>query len=181
MKSWKPLAILGLLASAGVWAQGVSQITIGTSVPGPNFMVDGTTYTQTQVFVWPTGSKHTVQFLFSVDPTTGLTLGYQDTSGDTMRFTFSGWITNTGSLTQTNQAILSITASPDLTSIIANITISCSFFNYTHLKLLLTKNFTPISHCHYFWPIALQTHFSSSCNLCTSTSHKIYYINIINI
>jgi uncharacterized protein (TIGR03437 family) len=124
MKSWKPLAILGLLASAGVWAQGVSQITIGTSVPGPNFMVDGTTYTQTQVFVWPTGSKHTVQFLFSVDPTTGLTLGYQDTSGDTMRFTFSGWITNTGSLTQTNQAILSITASPDLTSIIANITIS---------------------------------------------------------
>jgi uncharacterized protein (TIGR03437 family) len=124
MKSWKPLAILGLLAGTGVWAQDVSQITIGTSVPGPNFMVDGTTYTQTQVFVWPTGSKHTLQFLFSVDPTTGLTLGYQDTSGDTIRYTFGGWTTNTGNLTQTNEAILSITASPDLTSIIAQITVS---------------------------------------------------------
>lgn len=121
--SWKPLAILGLVASAAVWAQGSGQITIGTSIAGPTFLVDGTSYTQSQVFLWPYGSEHTIQFLFSVDPTTGQTLNYQDDSGDTVRYLFSGWATNTGTLTESNEAILQITASPGLTSVIANISL----------------------------------------------------------
>jgi uncharacterized protein (TIGR03437 family) len=86
-------------------------------------MVDGTSYLQTQVFVWPSGSKHTLQFLFSVDPSSGLTLPYQAVAGNTERFAFSGWTTNNGTLTQSSEPILSITASPDLTSIIANLTV----------------------------------------------------------
>ena len=100
VKQFKPLALMGLLATAGAWAQGVSQISIGLTQPGATFIVDGTNYTSTQVFSWPTGSKHTIQFLLSVDPNTGLTQPFQGGSSGTVVYTFAGWTSNAGTLSQ---------------------------------------------------------------------------------
>ena len=111
MKSWKVLVFLGLLLSAGVWAQGVTQITIGTSMPGVTFLVDGTSYTSTQIFLWPLGSEHNVQFLFSVDPNTGENLGYQAVAGNTAHYAFNGWTANSGNFTENTSPIISLTAS----------------------------------------------------------------------
>ena|SRR6267154_2162385 len=82
MKRTIYLILLGLIIAAIAAAQS-SSIRIGTNLGpgiGPEFMVDGQRYNSTQVFVWPTGSKHVVQFLFSVnlqDDGTTITLPYQ--------------------------------------------------------------------------------------------------------
>src|SRR4051794_29701717 len=91
------LAIIGILACTGAWAQitpGTSTVKVGTSIEGPIFFVDGRQFTTTQTFLWPNGSKHTVQFLLSVDPLTGANLGFQFAMNDTIRYSFGGWQTN---------------------------------------------------------------------------------------
>jgi uncharacterized protein (TIGR03437 family) len=123
MKQLKSLAIMGLLASAGAWAQGVSQITIGLTQPGAAFLVDGVTYTTTQVFSWPTGSKHTVQFLYSIDPNTGAQQPFQGANSGTVEYFFTGWTDNTGALAENGVSIISISASPSLTSLLGNVTL----------------------------------------------------------
>jgi uncharacterized protein (TIGR03437 family) len=123
MKQLKSLAVIGLLASAGAWAQGVSQITVGMTQPGAAFLVDGVTYSSTQVFNWPTGSKHTLQFLYSIDPNTGLQQGFQGANSGTVEYFFTGWVDSTGALSQNGASIISITASPSLTSMIGNVTL----------------------------------------------------------
>jgi len=50
-KSLSRLAILGILACGGAWAQTVS-VQVGLSAPGPYFLVDGQPFTSTQVFQW---------------------------------------------------------------------------------------------------------------------------------
>ncbi len=124
MKQLKSLAIIGLLASAGAWAQSASQITVGLSMPGATFIVDGTYYTSTQVFSWPTGSVHILQFLDSIDPNTGATLPFQGASSGTTEYAFSGWTANTGNLSVNGASVISVTANPTLTSIIGNIAVA---------------------------------------------------------
>ena len=49
-------------------AQGQTPITIGTSVFGPRYYVDGQLSTGTQQFYWTTGSRHVLQFEIGYDP-----------------------------------------------------------------------------------------------------------------
>jgi uncharacterized protein (TIGR03437 family) len=121
-----------ILASIVASAQSVSSTIIGLSLPGPTYYVDGQAYTTQQVFLWPTGSKHIVQFLVSVDAQ-GNELPFQSFNGDIARWTFGGWKENTGLLTPAGDPAQTITADPTLTSFIGQVTVSyrvtIKFFN----------------------------------------------------
>jgi uncharacterized protein (TIGR03437 family) len=121
-----------ILASLAASAQSVSTIKIGLSIPGPTYYVDGQAYNTQQVFLWPTGSKHTVQFLVSVDAQ-GNDLSFQSFNGDVARWVFSGWLENTGLLTPASATAQTITADPSLTSLIGQVSVTyrvtIKFFN----------------------------------------------------
>src|SRR5262245_19372212 len=90
---------LALIACGSAAAQSTS-IRIGTNFISPTgdyplFVVDGTQYLTPQNFVWPIGSKHTVQFLLSTN-SDGQSLGYQSSINDTIRFSFGSWQANGG-------------------------------------------------------------------------------------
>jgi uncharacterized protein (TIGR03437 family) len=123
MKQSKWLIFLMLLVGVGVRAQTVSSVTIGLTLPGPVFIVDGQQYNTSQVFLWPQGSKHIVQFLYSVDETTGNPFPYQASNGDDTRWSFGGWTDNLGLLTA-GGPIQTVTATPSLTSIIGHVTLT---------------------------------------------------------
>src|ERR1700687_1775813 len=84
----KRLVLVALLASVCAWGQQTTSIHIGTNPNGPIFVVDGQQFTTSQVFVWPVGSRHIVQFLLSVDPVTHTVMGYQSTNYDAIRYSF---------------------------------------------------------------------------------------------
>jgi uncharacterized protein (TIGR03437 family) len=133
MKQAKWLSVLMLVVGSGAWAQSVSSVTVGLSVPGPIYIVDGQRYNTTQVFLWPQGSKHSVQFLLSIDETTDMPLGYQAANGDVARWIFGGWQDNLGDLAPAGSVFQTVTASPSLTSLIGSVTtqfkIALTFYN----------------------------------------------------
>jgi uncharacterized protein (TIGR03437 family) len=124
MKRLNQLAIIGILACSGAWAQTLSTIKIGLSMDGPAFFVDGRMFTSTQSFVWPAGSKHTLQFLLSYDAGTGAALTYQATNNDAVRYSFGGWATNGPALNPAGSTEQTITADPTITSILGSVTVS---------------------------------------------------------
>jgi uncharacterized protein (TIGR03437 family) len=121
MKRAKWLIFLMLLACGSAWAQTVSSVNISLTVPGPIFIVDGQQYNTPQTFLWPEGSKHSLQFLLSVDETTDFPLGYQAANNDVARWTFGGWTDNLGELAPSDNVFQTITATPGLTSIIGQV------------------------------------------------------------
>ena len=127
------LSVLGLVAVSEISGQGLSTIKIGASLEGPVFLVDGQRYTSTQVFVWPTGSKHAIQFLLSVDAASNSVLPYQATNYDVMRYTFGGWTYTGGSVIPSSDTQQIITATPTITAVIAQVGVSykvrIEFFN----------------------------------------------------
>jgi uncharacterized protein (TIGR03437 family) len=124
MKRVIQLAFIGTLVCAGAWAQTtISTVRVGTSVEGPIFFVDGRQYNSTQVFLWPAGSKHTVQFLLSVNTETGDTLAYQYSGNGTVRYGFAGWKTNGPVLTPTGATEQVVTASPSITEVIGQVVV----------------------------------------------------------
>jgi len=108
-----------LLASGGVWAQTVG-VAVGLTEVGPVFYVDGQQYSNSQVFLWPVGSKHIVQFPFSVNAL-GETLAYQGGTGNTAEWSFSGWFDNQGFLSPTTSAVQTITVYSGLTSLTGSV------------------------------------------------------------
>jgi uncharacterized protein (TIGR03437 family) len=122
MKRAKWLILLMLLACGGAWAQPVTSVNISLSVNGPIFIVDGQQYDTPQTFLWPEGSKHSLQFLLSVDDATLTTLPYQAGNGDLVRWTFNAWSYNLPSLTPATDVNQTITATPGLTSIVGSVT-----------------------------------------------------------
>jgi uncharacterized protein (TIGR03437 family) len=115
-------ALSSLLIPSAALAQNTS-IVIGTDPTtsnGPQYIVDGTAYIATQVFVWPVGSVHTVQFPFSLD-FNGNSLPYQSQLNDTIRFTFGGWIASTANFVGGASPNVTLTADPSLTSFIATV------------------------------------------------------------
>ncbi len=120
--------LLGLSASA----QSVVSVKVGLSLAGPTFYVDGQPYVTQQVFLWPVGSKHTLQFPVSVNAQ-GTELPYQSFNGDVARWTFGGWVDNLGLLTIGTYPNQTVTAFPGLSSIIGNVTVTyqvlMQFFN----------------------------------------------------
>jgi len=119
MKRVKSLLLFMLLASGGIFAQSTG-VTVGLSQVGPVFYVDGQSYSNRQTFLWPVGSKHVVQFPFTVD-LNGNVLTYQAGTGDTAEWTFGGWIDNLGLLTPSNSPVQTITVFPGLTSLIGTV------------------------------------------------------------
>lgn len=114
-----------------------TSIQIGTNPSGPVFLVDGTAYTTTQVFEWPSGSAHVVQFLLA-QGASGTTLGYQNSTPGGTEYQFNGWVDNSGLLVGTSPNI-TITASPSLTSLIATVSalyqVNIPFYNNTSSPL----------------------------------------------
>ncbi len=94
---------------------------VGTSPSGAVFTVDGVNYVSTQTFLWPSGSKHIVQFVFSMGPDS-TTLPYQLSTDLKTEYFFSGWTANGQSLAAGTSAV-TITADPGLTSVIASLTL----------------------------------------------------------
>jgi uncharacterized protein (TIGR03437 family) len=92
---------------------------VGTTPIGATFQVDGVAYVSTQTFLWPQGSKHIIQFPFTLD-LLGNSTGFQASSDGLTRFTFSGWTANTGVVGGGNAAI-TVTADPSLTSVIGTV------------------------------------------------------------
>src|ERR1700731_3555743 len=120
MKRVKSLPLLMLLASGGIFAPTVG-VTVGLTEVGPVFYVDGQQYSNSQVFLWPVGSKHIVQFPFSVNAL-GATLGYQAGTGDTAQWSFGGWADNLGLLIPAGAPVQTITVFSGLTSLIGTVT-----------------------------------------------------------
>src|SRR5262249_23262728 len=124
------LTIIGILASLipaseRAWAQTpvTSSVKVGLSVENVLFYVDGRQYSTTQIFLWPEGSKHTVQFLLSVDVASGDDLPYQAGRNSTERYTFGGWKTNGPTLNPGSFVVQVITASPSISQIIGQVTV----------------------------------------------------------
>jgi uncharacterized protein (TIGR03437 family) len=122
MKRTISLILFAILISSGALAQSISTITIGTSPIGAQFIVDGSAYVSNQVFAWPTGSKHIVQFPFSTDINDN-TLSFQSALSDNIHYTFSGWTASNGLLGPASSPIVTVTAGPGLTSLIASVSV----------------------------------------------------------
>jgi uncharacterized protein (TIGR03437 family) len=93
---------------------------VGTTPTGVVFTVDGVNYVTTQTFLWPEGSKHVIQFVFTLGPT-GTPLPYQVSIAPGAEYFFSGWEAN-GSSVGDGASAITVTASPSLTSVIATLT-----------------------------------------------------------
>lgn len=98
-------------------AQGISTVVTMPSKQA-KFLVDGLLYQGSASFLWPAGSKHTLQFAnINKD-------GFQYTDTRTTRFLFGTWITDQNGLLQAaNADTLSVTAGPSLSKITANIVV----------------------------------------------------------
>jgi uncharacterized protein (TIGR03437 family) len=119
-------SILLLLSLGGLClqAQTSSSITISTNPPGARFMVDGTTYIQAANFIWPQGSTHYVVFITNT-PLPGQSTNAVQTSVDGLtQYTFTGWETNNGLLTNAGIPIQTITADPSITTLTASVTVA---------------------------------------------------------
>ncbi len=122
MKRINSLIILGLSVCGWASAQALTAVTISTNPTGPIFVVDGTSYITPQVFEWPIGSKHIVQFPLSLD-SNGNALPYQSGASDSIRYSFGSWSDNNTLLAPTSSLSVTITADPALTSLTAVVTV----------------------------------------------------------
>jgi hypothetical protein len=104
-----------------------SSIIIGApTTPWFKFYVDGQIYQGTATFVWPKGSKHTVQALSNLPlgVTCPASLLSQLNTDSSMEVLFTGWKDNNGLLTPGADPIQTVTADPTVTSLIASIQLS---------------------------------------------------------
>jgi uncharacterized protein (TIGR03437 family) len=94
-------------------------------------MVDGIMYFGAQTFLWPTGSKHTLQFPLST-LADGTVAGYQESLNGTSRYQATSWVLSNG-VSPTSGADLTVVADPSITSIVLNTAVSylinLRFFN----------------------------------------------------
>src|SRR2546430_1365463 len=112
------LLLSGLCASA----QTSSTTTISTDPKGARFMVDGQVYSQPVTLNWVAGSKHLVVFLTDPPLPNQTTSSAVQTSVDgSTQYVLTGWKDNAGLLQPTNDSVQTITANPQLTSIIATL------------------------------------------------------------
>jgi uncharacterized protein (TIGR03437 family) len=130
--------ILLILISCGAWAQSSSSVQVGTVPIGAAFAVDGVSFVSTQIFLWPTGSKHIIQFPFTT-AANGTSLGYQLSNDGNYEWLFGGW-TAGGVTLGSGAASVTITADPSVPSVIASLT-------ENFLTTVLFPNSTPGTTC----------------------------------
>ena len=123
MLNYLRLFLLSLIWCAAVTGQTtpVSSIRISTSVPGARFYVDGQPYYGPQLFLWPQGSKHIVQF--PTDISNGEDTGCQVSLDSRYNYCFSGWSDSTGLSVTGGLKDQTVTASPSVTWMTANLTL----------------------------------------------------------
>ncbi len=124
MPNYLRLSLLSLIWCAAVTGQTtpVSSIRISTSPSGARFYVDGQPYNAPQLFLWPQGSKHIVQF--PTDISNAVDTACQVSVDSRYKYCFSGWTDSTGSAGPGNLKDQTVTASPSVTWMMANLTLS---------------------------------------------------------
>lgn len=123
MLNYHRLALAVLSACAALTGQTttpVSSIRISTTPNGARFYVDGQPYSSPQIFLWPQGSKHLLQF--PTDIVNGVDTGCQASQDLQYKYCFSSWSDSTGTMTPAVAKDQSITASPSVTYISATLT-----------------------------------------------------------
>ena len=134
--------VISVLLATPLWCQPPYTTTsIGTNPSGARFTVDNEPYTSTVVFSWPIGSKHTLVFVTDpADPPLTTTL-QTSTDGGTV-YAFNGWRDSAGLLVPGTDPVQTVTASPAITSIRADVTVSfllkLNFFNDPNSSLPAT-------------------------------------------
>jgi uncharacterized protein (TIGR03437 family) len=123
MKRAISLIFIVFLLSTWSFAQSVSTIDISTSVAGALFQVDGTLYTSSAVFAWPTGSTHIVEFPLSTSNSETGT-NFQTSQNGNIEYSFGGWSANSGAVSPPAGNFVTVTAEPSLTSLVANVSVS---------------------------------------------------------
>jgi hypothetical protein len=93
------------------------------SVPtGARFLVDGYMYFGAQTFLWPVGSKHTLEFPLST-LADGTTAPYQESLDGSTRFQAASWVLSNG-ISPTNTNVLTVVEDPTITSIVLTTSVS---------------------------------------------------------
>jgi uncharacterized protein (TIGR03437 family) len=133
----KWLILLFLISCGGAWAQS-SSVQVGTNPNGASFAVDGVTYATNQVFLWPAGSKHILQFFFTSGPN-GTTLPFQLSIDGTYQYVFGGWSAG-GQILGNGAASVTFTATPSTPSVIAQL-------SENYLATVLFPNSSPTATC----------------------------------
>src|SRR5258708_19361300 len=104
-----------------------SSIIIGApTTPWFKFYVDAQLYQGTATFMWPKGSKHTVQAVSNAPSgfiCPGVLLSQLNSNNETIVL-FGGWKDNTGVLVPGADPVQTVTADPTITSLTASITIA---------------------------------------------------------
>ena len=145
-KSLKALAILGLLACGGAWAQSTVGVQVGLTVPGALFLIDGQPFTSTQIVQWTVGSTHQIYFVQSQEQDGSLGNHQYPTNILGLRYTFSSWDL-TGQTPPGNLPLLTLTVDPTLSQVIGQVTteiqLVVSFNGFTDPNLPCSPNAVP--------------------------------------
>jgi uncharacterized protein (TIGR03437 family) len=132
------LILLIAISCGGAWAQIASSVEVGTNPNGAAFAVDGVSYSSTQVFLWPSGSKHILQFPFTSGPN-GTTLAFQLSSDGNYQYLFGGWSAG-GQVLGGGGANVTFTATPGIPSVIAQL-------SENYQTTILFPNSSPTATC----------------------------------
>jgi uncharacterized protein (TIGR03437 family) len=130
-KGLNRLAILGLLACGGAWAQSTQNtvsVKVGLSVPGPVFLIDGQQFASPQILQWEVGSNHQVYFVQS-EEADGTLANHQYPSPG-VRYTFGSWTLSGQTLTGNQGMLLSITVGPTLSEVLGQVTVEVGLYVY---------------------------------------------------
>jgi len=140
------LVILGLLGCGSVWAQGTVSVTVGLSIPGPIFLIDGQTFSSPQVVQWTVGSTHQVYFVQSQEPD-GTLGNHQYPARAGTRYTFGSWTVTGQSSGSAQGTLLTLTVESTLTAITGQVTSEIAvyvYFNgYTDPSLPCSRDAVP--------------------------------------
>lgn len=117
-------AILCSAGLAGAQSPPIVSLRVGTSVEGATFWVDGMPYTNSAVFNWAEGSKHTLEirnyYMYENAPV-GFIIDPMQYSSDFMtRFAFVSWANSNEDSLGMGQPVQIITADHNVTSYTAN-------------------------------------------------------------
>jgi len=118
-KSLKRLAILGLLACGGAWAQDTVAVKVSLTAPA-TFLVDGQPFSSPQILRWQVGSTHQVYFVQSHEADGSLGNHQYSLTNLGVRFTFASW-TMTGQTALGTAPLLTFTVDPTLTEIVGQV------------------------------------------------------------
>ncbi|HEY3740238.1 MAG TPA: hypothetical protein VGL53_10355 [Bryobacteraceae bacterium] len=100
----------------------ISSVQVHSNPTGAQFLVDGYPYIGAQTFLWPAGSKHTLEFPLSFQAD-GTNAPYQQTLDGSTRYSSPTWVLSNG-VSPTSGTSVTVVADPTISSIILNVSVS---------------------------------------------------------